>query len=127
MPFAKPWGLKKSFEHIQGPNRSDNERRREKMKSFLTRCWLMLAMLMVTGQAAWAAGGGGQPIVLVADSRKLTGIMAWWANLYNESHFYFTLLTIILIPVIGVLFGMLADFIMHFIGIDLSSRDLAEH
>jgi hypothetical protein len=99
----------------------------KKMKSFLTRCWLMLTMLMVTGQAAWAAGGGGEPIVIVADSRKLTGIMAWWANLYNESHFYFTLLTVILIPVIGVIFGMLADFIMHFIGIDLSSRDLAEH
>lgn len=97
------------------------------MKSFLTRCWLMLAMLMVTGQAAWAAGGSGEPIVIVADSRKLTGIMAWWANLYNESHLYFTLLTVILIPLIGVLFGVLADIVMHFVGIDLSSRDLAEH
>jgi uncharacterized membrane protein len=53
--------------------------------------------------------------------------MAWWANLYNESHLLFTLLTVVLIPVIGVIFGVLADYIMHFIGIDLSSRDLAEH
>jgi len=53
--------------------------------------------------------------------------MAWWANLYNESHLYFTLLTVVLIPVIGVIFGVLADYVMHFIGIDLSSRDLAEH
>ena len=81
----------------------------------------------LSAQTALAAGGGGEPIVMVADSRKLTGIMAWWANLYNESHLYFTVLTVILIPVIGVLFGVLADIVMHFVGIDLSSRDLAEH
>ncbi|HVO83771.1 MAG TPA: DVU0150 family protein, partial [Syntrophobacteria bacterium] len=63
----------------------------------------------------------------VADSRKLTGVMAWWANLYNESHVYFTILTIILIPVIGTIFGLIADFVMHHIGIDLKSRELAEH
>ena len=88
---------------------------------------LILTTLWLTAQTALAAGGGGEPIVMVADSRKLTGLMAWWANLYNESHLYFTLLTIVLIPLIGVIFGVVADFIMHFIGIDLKSRDLAEH
>lgn len=88
---------------------------------------MITTTLWLTAQTALAAGGGGEPIVMVADSRKLTGIMAWWANLYNESHFYFTLLTVILIPVIGVIFGVLADIVMHFVGIDLSSRDLAEH
>lgn len=88
---------------------------------------LILATLWLTAQTALAAGGGGQPIVIVADSRKLSGIMAWWANLYNESHLYFTILTIILIPLIGVIFGVVADIVMHFVGIDLKSRDLAEH
>ena len=88
---------------------------------------LILTTIWLTAQTALAAGGGGEPIVMVADSRKLTGIMAWWANLYNESHLLFTLLTVVLIPVIGVIFGVMADYIMHFIGIDLSSRDLAEH
>jgi phage shock protein PspC (stress-responsive transcriptional regulator) len=88
---------------------------------------MITTTLWLTAQTALAAGGGGAPIVMVADSRKLTGVMAWWANLYNESHFYFTLLTVILIPVIGVIFGVLADIVMHFVGIDLSSRDLAEH
>jgi hypothetical protein len=88
---------------------------------------LILTTLWLTAQTALAAGGGGEPIVMVADSRKLTGLMAWWANLYNESHLYFTLLTIVLIPLIGVIFGVVADFIMHFVGIDLKSRDLAEH
>ena len=87
----------------------------------------ILATLWLTTQSALAAGGGGAPIVMVADTRKLSGIMAWWANLYNESHVYFTLLTIILIPLIGVIFGILADIVMHFVGIDLKSRELAEH
>jgi hypothetical protein len=87
----------------------------------------LLTGLLLAPAMAFAAGGGGAPIVMVADTRKLSGIMAWWANLYNESHLYFTIMTVILIPLIGVIFGVLADIIMHFIGIDLKSRDLAEH
>lgn len=76
----------------------------------------------------WAAGGGGvAPMVLVADTRKLSGIMAWWGNMYNESHVEFTILTVLIIPVIGVLFGVIADIVMTWIGIDLKHRDLAEH
>lgn len=85
------------------------------------------AILLLAPAAAMAAGGGGAGIVIVADTRKLTGIFAWWSNLYNESHLWFTVLTVALIPTIGVIFGVLADFIMHFVGIDLKSRDLAEH
>jgi hypothetical protein len=98
------------------------------MGSLVRKASYVLSGLWLSAGVAFAAGGGSAaPIVIVADSRKLTGIMAWWANLYNESHFYFTLLTVILIPVIGVIFGLLADLVMHFIGIDLKSRDLAEH
>jgi len=87
----------------------------------------LTAMFLLMPMAAFAAGGGGEGIVIVADTRKLSGVMAWWSNLYNESHFYFTLLTIIIIPITGVIFGVLADIVMHFIGIDLKSRELAEH
>jgi len=98
------------------------------MKSVVQKVVLVLTTLWLSAPFAFAAGGGdAAPIVIVADSRKLTGLMAWWANLYNESHLYFTVLTVILIPVIGVLFGVLADIVMHFVGIDLKSRDLAEH
>lgn len=77
---------------------------------------------------AFASGGGPiAPMVLVADSRKLDGIMAWWANMYNESHVEFTIMTIIIIPVVGVIFGLIADVVMTWIGIDLKHRDLAEH
>ena len=86
-----------------------------------------LAGLLIPGIASAAGGGPVAPLVIVADTRKLDGIMAWWANMYNESHVEFTILTIILIPVIGCIFGVIADFVMSHIGIDLKSRDLAEH
>jgi hypothetical protein len=101
--------------------------RRKEMKRLVRWIALMVATLWVTGTALAAGGGGAAPIVIVADTRKLSGIMAWWANLYNESHVYFTLLTIVIIPLVGVIFGVLADFVMAHIGIDLKSRELAEH
>ena len=87
----------------------------------------MLLCLTLPGYALAAGGGKIENVVIVADTRKFTGWEAWWTNLYNESHLYFALLTMALIPVIGVLFGVLADFIMGFIGIDLKSRGNVGH
>jgi hypothetical protein len=90
--------------------------------------WTVITLVLCLPSLTLAAGGGGAaPIVIVADTRRLDGIMAWWANLYNESHLHFMLLTIIIIPVTGVIFGVIADIIMGWIGIDLKSRELAEH
>jgi hypothetical protein len=91
--------------------------------------WFSFASLVSLLLPALASAGGGAVahMVVVADSRKLDGIMAWWANMYNESHLQFALMTIVIIPVVGVLFGLVADVIMTWIGIDLKHRDLAEH
>jgi hypothetical protein len=78
-------------------------------------------------EIAAAAGPAAAPIVIVADTRNLTGFRAWWANLYNESHVYFTVLTYICILVMGLSLAGLADVVMKRIGIDLKSRELAEH
>jgi hypothetical protein len=83
--------------------------------------------IMLAPSLALAAGPKAAPLVVVADTRRLTGWQAWWANLYNESHLYFTIITVVSIPIIGLLFGVLADLVMGHIGIDLSSRELAEH
>ena len=76
---------------------------------------------------ALAGGGAAAPVVIVSDTRRLSGPFAWWANLYNESHLYFMIATIIIIPLTGVIFGLLADVVMKHIGIDLEHRELAEH
>ena len=65
-------------------------------------------------------------MVIVADSRNLTGVAGWWANLFNESHLYFTLLTILLIPLAGAILGTIADALIGRIGINLKSRALRE-
>ncbi len=86
----------------------------------------MLAILLLPEIAA-AAGPAAAPLVLVADTRNFTGWEAWWTNLYNESHLYFALLTVAIIPVVGLCFGLLADVVMKWIGIDLKHRELSEH
>jgi hypothetical protein len=84
--------------------------------------------LLFIPELAMAAGGEkADLIVIVADTRRLTGWQAWWANLYNESHAYFTAVTVISIPLVGLFLGIIADFVMKRIGIDLSSRELSEH
>jgi hypothetical protein len=98
------------------------------MKKRLQRLWwAVLTLILLAPSLSLAASAKGAPVIIVADTRKLDGIMAWWANLYNESHVQFMILTIIIIPVTGVLFGVIADIIMGWIGIDLKSRELAEH
>jgi hypothetical protein len=87
----------------------------------------ILAILLLPELAAAAGGGEIAPLVIVADTRKFTGWEAWWTNLYNESHLLFALLTIVIIPTVGLIFGILADLVMGTIGIDLKSRELAEH
>jgi len=83
--------------------------------------------LMVIPDVVLAAGEKASLLVIVADTRKLTGWEAWFANLYNESHLYFTIVTVVAIPIIGVILGLLADLVMSRIGIDLKSRELSEH
>ncbi len=99
------------------------------MKRFERLCtWLSccaLALLAMPGIAL--AAKKAVNVVNVADTRIVDGgILHWWAQLYNESHLYFAILTIIIIPVTGCIFGMLADVVMNHIGIDLKHRELSE-
>jgi len=98
------------------------------MKNRLSKLFtLCMAFCLVLPEFALAAAAKVSNVVIVADTRKFTGWEAWWTNLYNESHLYFALLTMALIPTIGVIFGMFADFLMSFIGIDLKSRGSVGH
>lgn len=95
-------------------------------KLWTTLCAAPVALMVLCGTAL-AGGGGAAPIVIVSDTRDLSGILAWWSHIYNESHFEFTILTVLLIPVLGVTLGLLTDLVMKNIGIDLTKRDVAEH
>jgi hypothetical protein len=86
-----------------------------------------ITVILLAPGMALASGPAAAPLVVVADNRRLTGWEAWYANLYNDSHLLFTLVTVVSIPIIGLIFGVLADLVMGHIGIDLKSRELAEH
>lgn len=100
----------------------------EMMKGIGTKISIfVLMMAALLPQAVFAAGEKADLVIIVADTRGLTGILHAWGTLYNESHLYFALLTIVLIPTIGLLFGTIADIVMKTIGIDLEHRELSEH
>ncbi|MDR3357547.1 MAG: hypothetical protein LBN96_01545 [Desulfovibrio sp.] len=88
-------------------------------------CALPLALLAPS--LAMAAGGKSAPIAIVADTRFIdNSLMHWWAQMYNENHMAFALMTMVIIPVLGVILGVVADFFMRMTGIDLEKRELAE-
>jgi len=88
---------------------------------------LLIMICVLMPQSVLAAAEKASMVVIVSDTRGVTGILRAWGQLYNESHLYFSLLTIFLIPTIGLLFGTIADLVMKTIGIDLEHRELSEH
>jgi hypothetical protein len=90
------------------------------------------SVLLAAGFAIMTAGNtlGAEPavarMVLVADSRRFSGWEAWWANVYNEGHLEFAVLTIAIIPALGLIMGKATDLVMARIGINLKSRVLRE-
>jgi hypothetical protein len=102
----------------------------ETMKK-LRRLWVFVfccALLpALASSPAQAAGGSAQPIAIVADTRFIeNGLLHWWAQMYNESHLTFAIMTMFIIPVLGCVLGVVADFFMKMTGINLEKRELAE-
>ncbi|MDR2819783.1 MAG: hypothetical protein LBB60_04560 [Desulfovibrio sp.] len=99
-------------------------RKMRRLWAWLTCSALALTVFMPT--AALAAAKRAD-VVIVADTRQLDGLMRLWAEMYNESHLTFAIMTMLIIPVMGCVLGVIADFFMSKIGINLKSRELAEH
>jgi ABC-type Fe3+ transport system permease subunit len=74
-----------------------------------------------------AAGEKASNIVVVADTRRVTGFMKYLSNLYNTDVWMFALWTVILTVAMGCTLGFLMDFIMERTGLDLKSRKIVEH
>jgi hypothetical protein len=87
----------------------------------------LLLGLALASARLFAGEGSSGPIVIVADSRRFSGWQAWWTNLYNDSHLGFALATIVIVPTIGLILGKLTGWMLARIGINLKTRELAEH
>ena len=85
------------------------------------------ALLLLPAILPAAGGGGGEAIVFVADSRRYTGLLKWFTNLYNDSLGYFTLLTVILVPLLALALSTVMSFLLSKTGIDLRSRAIGGH
>jgi len=96
------------------------------MKKLWVKLFLLATALSVFLPAI-AAAAKKAPLVVVAHTTKLTGMQALWGNIYNDDPVLFTIITGVLIPIFGCTFGIVADFIMGYTGIDLKTRELREH
>jgi len=74
-----------------------------------------------------AAGGESQgALVHVADTRHLTGINLYFANLYNVARLLFTVVSVGLTGMLGLGLGMVMDVVVGLIGLDLNKREARE-
>ena len=94
----------------------------------LRRLFRGIATLTLLAPASlFAAGGGGEAIVFVADSRRYSGWQGYFTNLYNESLAQFTLLTVICIPLLAIILSYIMSFLLARTGIDLKSKAVGGH
>jgi hypothetical protein len=86
------------------------------------------ALYLLAPQIVSAAGEAATDLVVVADTRVLpSGIMRYFANLYNTDPVMFAVWAALLTAVYGCLLGFLMDKIMMRTGLDLRSRKIVEH
>lgn len=98
---------------------------RKRVLPALGACWAFL--LLLAPDWVWAAGEKATNLVVVADTRRLTGIMKYFANLYNTNTLLFAIWAVVLTALWGAILGFLMDFLMARTGLDLKSRKIVEH
>jgi len=69
---------------------------------------------------ARAGGEGASDLVVVADTRVLSGFSLYLANLYNDNVWMFAIWAVVLTALLGGFLGVSMDAIMSRIGLDLS-------
>jgi ABC-type Fe3+ transport system permease subunit len=98
------------------------------MKSLIVRMWSFFMMVwLVVPAMALAAGDNATEIVVVADTRRITGILKYFSNLYNTNILLFAIWAVVLTAAYGCFLGVIMDFLMARTGLDLKSRKIIEH
>lgn len=88
----------------------------------------VVLMLVLAPGLAWAGGPKAAELVVVADTRVIdSGIMKYFADLYNTNVMLFAIWAVVLTAVYGCFLGFLMDAIMSRTGLDLTSRKIVEH
>ena len=85
------------------------------------------ALMALWPRLAMAAGGKATDLVVVADTRALSGFNWYLAGLYNESPWLFAVWAVVLTTLLGVGLGLLMDLIMSRVGLDLGKAGHVEH
>jgi len=85
------------------------------------------ALVLLAPEWVWAAGEKAASLVVVADTRRVTGVMKYFSDLYNTNIWLFAVWAVVLTAAMGAALGLLMDFIMARTGLDLKSRKIIEH
>ena len=97
----------------------------------MRRRWLSVgglsAVLSMLPGLAMAAAEKAADLVVVADTRMLSGWNLYFASLYNEDMWLFATWAVVLTTAMGMGLGLIMDFVMKRTGIDLTSRKIVEH
>jgi phage shock protein PspC (stress-responsive transcriptional regulator) len=89
--------------------------------------WLCATLWACIPSLAWASGEAASNLVVVADTRRVSGILKYIANVYNTDPWLFAVWAVVITAVWGAILGFLMDFIMERSGLDLKSRKILEH
>lgn len=89
---------------------------------------LLGAAMLLVPEKILAAGGKASELVVVADTRVIeSGILRYFADLYNTNIWLFAVWAVVLTAAYGCFLGWLMDQIMERTGLDLKSRKIVEH
>lgn len=98
------------------------------MRSLFLKIFSLCMMAYLVLPAVVLAGGGAaSELVVVADTRRISGVMKYFANLYNTNILLFAVWAVVLTAAYGCFLGLVMDFFMSRTGLDLKSRKIVEH
>ena len=85
------------------------------------------AVIALWARLAMAAAERATDLVVVADTRELSGFNWYLAGIYNENPWLFAVWAVVLTTLLGLTLGLLMDLIMSRIGLNLGKADHVEH
>lgn len=83
------------------------------------RAFALASALLVAAPALAAGGKPATKLVNVADTRHVSGISLWIAQIYNTSYLLYGLLVVAVMVSMGVVLGLVCDRAVATLGIDL--------